>query len=90
MQDDDKDQRILILNERVAQLEKELTESRGCATSYYKENSLLIKRCSDLKESLMAQFEKNQNLEYSLYECASKQEYIKENKTTQTDMVSIL
>ena len=92
IQDDDKDQRILTLNKKIVQLEKELTESKSCATSYSKENLLLVKRCFDLKESLMKQFVKIQNLEYSLcdlHESASKQAFSRENKGTQTDLVGI-
>ena len=92
VQDDDKDQRILTLNRKIAQLEEDLAESRSHATSYYKENLLLVKRCSDLKESLMTQFVKIQDLEYllcDLHENTSKQAFLRENKGTQTDLVGI-
>ena len=73
-------------------MEEDLTESRSYATGYYKENSLLVKRCSDLKETLMTQFVMIQNLEYSLcdlHENTSKQAFLRENKGTQTDLVGI-
>ena len=83
----------MLLNEKIAQLERELAQSRSSVVSYHEKNLSLVKQCSDLKENLVTQYVKIQNLEHSLYdhhECASKQAFIKENKTTQTELVSIL
>lgn len=74
-------------------MEKELAQSRSSAVIHHEKNLSLIKQCSDLKENLVTQYIKIQNLEYSLYyhhECANKQAFIKESKTTQTELVSIL
>ena len=81
------------LNEKIAKLEKELTQSRSYAASYHEKNLSLAKQCSDLKENLVSQYVKIQDLEYSLYDlhgCANNRAFIKENKTTQTELVSIL